>query len=190
MNNLMKTWTKRLSLSCGAALFMFMSTQVFSAQSHSPSSSSAEKKTTRALAEQVDAVALVTITHVSSLVNRGMSMPGLLSVEAFSYQLEIERLWKGDIPVDAELKISLKNCSRPLQKGESYLVFGDMTTIQSASLTSLEESAPLDPTASRVSLEWVAKSCEQVIPKLQARQDVVKLDRLYPSRLARHSSSP
>lgn len=187
MNIPMKTWTKKLGLPFSAALLMLCSSMAFSVESQSQPPASTEKKTTTAMAKQVDAVALVTIAHVSSLVNRGMSFPGLLSVEAFSYQLEIDHLWKGEIPVDAELKISLKNCSRPLLKGESYLVFGDLTTIEPASRTSLEEPAPLDPTASRSTLEWVAKTCEQVIPELQAKQSIAKLNQLYPARVAQHS---
>ncbi len=151
-------------------------------QSQSKSQSLASDHTTEALAEQVDTVALVTITHVSSLVNRGMSFPGLLSVEAFSYQLNVNRLWKGGIPVDLELKISLKNCAQPLRKGETYLVFGDLTAIPKASRTTLEESASLDPAVKKPSFEWVTKSCDQVIPESQAQPRIVQLNQLYPSR--------
>ncbi len=111
--------------------------------------------------EQAQTVATVSVTNVASLINRALSMPGMLSVEAYSYQLDVGRQWKGQISTGAELRIELKHCSQPLKKGEHYLVM-------------MEQSEQ----------QWVARSCDQVIALADAQAVLAYLNDHYLDRVA------
>ncbi|MGH1373892.1 MAG: hypothetical protein ACRBBW_17760 [Cellvibrionaceae bacterium] len=115
----------------------------------------------KTLIEQAQAVALVEVTHVNSLINRALSFPGMLSVEGYSYQLSPYRQWKGHTRVGEELRIDLKDCARSLQKGEKYIV-----------MMSFDGE------------EWTSKQCEQVVAITEAQQVLAYLDSAYGVRLA------
>ncbi len=111
--------------------------------------------------EQAQTVATVSVTNVASLINRALSMPGMLSVEAYSYQLAVGRQWKGQISTGAELRIELKHCSQPLKKGEQYLVMME-----------------------RSEQQWVARGCDQVIALADATAVLAYLNDHYLDRVA------
>ncbi len=113
------------------------------------------------LIDKADAVALVEVNHVSSLINRALSFPGMLSVQAYSYQLSPHRQWKGQIQVGDELRIKLRDCTQALQKGEKYIV---MMSFDGAS--------------------WVSKQCEQVVAIGEAQPVLAYLNRIEAVQLA------
>lgn len=114
------------------------------------------------LIEKAEAVALVEVTHVNSLINRALSFPGMLSVEGYSYQLLPRRQWKGQTRLGEELRIDLKDCARSLKKGEQYIV-----------MMSFNGEG------------WVSQQCEQVVAVGEAQQVLAYLDRVYSVQLAK-----
>ncbi|GAB3093249.1 hypothetical protein G8770_06275 [Aestuariicella hydrocarbonica] len=115
-----------------------------------------EGASTERLASQADAVARVKIAHVNSVINPAMSRPGMLAIEAFSYQLLWGRVWKGESRPGVELWISLNDCPQKLEKGEEYLVFVQQQGAQ-----------------------WTLSGCQQVIPAADAEPRMVQLDRIF-----------
>jgi len=72
--------------------------------------------------EQADLVAVLSITHINSLVNPGLSMPGMLAVQGYEYHGQLEQRLKAT-PVKAlTVRVDLSDCRERLLKGESYLV--------------------------------------------------------------------
>ncbi len=113
------------------------------------------------LIENAEAVALVEVTHISSLINRALSFPGMLSVEGYSYQLSPHRQWKGQTRIGEELRVDLKDCARSLQKGEKYIV-----------MMSFDGSG------------WTSNQCEQVVALGEAQQVLAYLNSAYTVQLA------
>lgn len=113
------------------------------------------------LVEQAEAVALVRITHVNSLINHALSRPGMLSVQGYSYQLSVSRLWKGEAGKSDELRIDLNSCTQRLQKGEHYIV-----------MMQVSDSG------------WVSDDCEQVVAVAQAQPLLAYLNSHYSAPLA------
>tara|TARA_B100000446_G_scaffold47134_1_gene43461 strand:+ start:47405 stop:47866 length:462 start_codon:yes stop_codon:yes gene_type:complete len=111
--------------------------------------------------EQAETVAVVSVTNVSSLINRALSLPGMLSVEAYTYQLAVGHQWKGQISTGAELRIELKHCSQPLKKGERYLVMME-----------------------KAKQQWIARDCDQVIAIADAEAVLAYLNDHYLDRVA------
>lgn len=149
----------------------------------------AESLSTQELAAQADTIALVTVIQASSLVNRSMSTTGLLSVEAFTYQFEIERVWKGGAATPGVLTVSVQQCARPLQRGERYLIFGGQ--VQAAAPVGRSRvDALAQPVAENVADEaapgWQIRGCEYAIPASEAQEHVAQLNQLYLSPVAQH----
>lgn len=153
----------------------------------------AESLSTQELAAQADTIALVTVIQASSLVNRSMSTTGLLSVEAFTYQFEIERVWKGGAATPGVLTVSVQQCARPLQRGERYLIFGGQ--VQAAAPVGRSRvDALAQPVAGNVAENvadeaapgWQIRGCEYAIPASEAQEHVAQLNQLYLSPVAQH----
>lgn len=142
----------------------------------------------QSLATQSDTIALVTVTSVSSLVNRAMSVSGLLSVEAYSYQLDVQRQWKGKAVDQAVMTVSVQQCSRPLNRGERYLIFGEAhgTTYVAADAGHGRVDALAQPAQDSTPRSWLIRSCDQAIPAGQAQAHVVQLNQLYHPPVAHH----
>ena len=115
----------------------------------------------KALVGEADAVALVQINHVNSLINQALSRPGLLSVEGFSYQVSIERQWKGDMNTGDELRIDLSSCTKTLQREERYVIM-----------------------AQRSDQQWVSQSCEQVVSLVEGEALLAYLQDVFAPQLA------
>jgi len=111
--------------------------------------------------EQAETVAVVAVTNVSSLINRALSFPGMLSVEAYSYQLAVGHQWKGQISTGVELRIDLKHCSQPLKKDERYLVMIE-----------------------KAEQQWIARDCDHVIALADAEAVLAYLNDHYLDRVA------
>lgn len=113
------------------------------------------------LAQASDVVALIEVTHVNSLINHAMSRPGVLSVQAYAYQFDVARHWKGDLPLDGMLRVDVNHCVSRLYRGERYVVMGMMDAGQ-----------------------WVAPSCDHVVALADAGSLLARLDRLFQAQLA------
>lgn len=140
---------------------------------------------TRSLAMHADTVAWVTVASVSNLVNRAMSVGGLLSVEAHSYQLEVQRQWKGEATAAAVLEVGVRECSRPLLRGEQYLIFGERV-LAGDMVENNRLDALIQPARERAVPTWRISGCGQTIPASQAEGHVVQLNQLYLSPVAGH----
>ncbi len=116
----------------------------------------------KALIERAEGVALVRITHVNSLINHALSRPGMLSVQGYSYQLSINRQWKGDLQKGEELRIDLNHCTQTLRKGEHYIVMMQLS-----------------------GSEWISDDCEQVVAVANAQPLLAYLKTSYSLPLAR-----
>jgi len=71
---------------------------------------------------RADLVAVLSITHVNSLVSPGLSMPGMLVVQGYEYHGQLEHRWKAAPAQLLRVRVDLSDCSERLEKGESYLV--------------------------------------------------------------------
>ncbi len=121
---------------------------------------SLETTSLEAMAEKADSIALVTVTRVHPLINQAMTMPGMLAVEAYAYQVGVDRLWKGAQP--RALLVRLRDCTTRLKSGERYLVFGSWG----------------------INGNWQVNQCQQVMPERQADEPMAQLNRLYGHKVA------
>ncbi len=112
--------------------------------------------------QEADTVALVKIKYVSGLVNRAMSMPGMMAVEAFSYHAEVSRNWKGAGNRMISFQVSLADCTQRLQEDEEYVI--------------LSHANKQD--------EQQSFSCDNLVPKSSAEQMMAGLDSILSTKYA------
>ncbi len=112
--------------------------------------------------QEADTVALVKIKYVSGLVNRAMSMPGMMAVEAFSYHAEVSRNWKGAGNRMISFQVSLADCPQRLQEDEEYVIL---------SHTNKQD-------------EQQSFSCDNLVPKSSAEQMMAGLDTILSTKYA------
>jgi hypothetical protein len=114
--------------------------------------------------QQADVVALVKITHVRGLVNRAMSMPGMMAVEAYNYHAAVTHNWKGAGSETVAFMVSLSDCTQRLQEEQEYVV--------------LSQANNQD--------QQQSYSCDSLVPKAQAEALMANLDTLNTAQFAHH----
>lgn len=109
-----------------------------------------------------DLIALLSITHINSLVSPGLSMPGMLAVQGYEYHGRLEQQWKAAPVQTLQVRVDLSDCSERLQKGERYLVL------------------------SRLNLEAQFQSfrCDDLIHQSQASERIAQINQLSKIQLA------
>lgn len=145
----------------------------------------AESLSSRELAAKADTIALVTVTSASSLINRATSTTGLLSVEAYSYEFEVERAWKGGASGQGVMTVSVQQCAQPLKRGERYLIFAGQ--VQGAALVDRNRvDVVAQPAADGDAPAWLIRGCKYAIPASEAQAHLAQLNQLYTSPVAQY----
>lgn len=110
-----------------------------------------------------DVVALVKITHVRGLVNRAMSMPGMMAVEAYNYHAAVTHNWKGSADnATLAFRVSLSDCSQRLTEEQEYVVLSETND----------------------ELQQQSYSCDSLVPKEQAEALMASFDQLNTEQFA------
>jgi len=111
-----------------------------------------------------DLVAVLSITHINSLINPGLSMPGMLAVQGYEYHGQLEHQWKAAPARVFKVRVDLSDCGERLEKGERYLV------------------------VSRLNVDAQLQSfrCDDLIHQSQAAERIAQFNRLSKLQVAIH----
>ena len=128
--------------------------------------------------DAADFVAEVEVLNKEALINRALSFSGMMSVEGYSYHLNVLRQWKKGASIaeagveDNRLLVELASCHHLLNKQQRYLVVARLERDQGFGHNSL-----------------VADNCRGLIPSDQAVDFTAQLEQWFQPKLANQDAA-